>query len=82
MSFYSIIDSTFNETLYQELLINKSIMYSLKIQNWIFFIPAAYLAVVFMLGVIYSFNQDHIDFRFLHENEEIVEEEENPKAKS
>jgi hypothetical protein len=51
----------------------KGAIISLKIINWIFFIPAGYLVLVFIFGVIYTINKDHIDYRFLHENEEARE---------
>lgn len=49
-------------------------MYSLKIQNWIFFIPTSYLLLVLVLGIIYSVTKDNIDYRFLQEHDDVTEE--------
>jgi len=53
MSYYTIIDNKFDEAAYQN-----SLIVNIKIQNWIFFVPALYMVFLFILGIIYTHNKD------------------------
>lgn len=55
MSYYTIIENKFDEEAYNKL---QNELYTIKIKNWIFFIPAAYALLLFILGFIYTQNKD------------------------
>ena len=55
MSYYTIIENKFDEEAYNKL---QNELYTIKIKNWIFFIPAAYVLLLFILGFIYTQNKD------------------------
>lgn len=55
MSYYTIIENKFDEEAYNKL---QNELYMIKIKNWIFFIPAAYVLLLFILGFIYTQNKD------------------------
>lgn len=71
MSYYTLIDSSFNQTQYN--LDMQRTVVSLQIQNWVFFIVVAFLAVVFCWGVIYSSNKDNTGFRFINDRADAVQ---------
>jgi len=70
MSFYTLIDSSFNQTQYN--IDMQRTFVSLEIQNWLFFVVVAYLAVVLCLGIIYSNNMDNTGFRFINDKADAV----------
>lgn len=40
-------------------------------KNWSAFIAILYVIILFIVGVIYSYNKDNQDFRYLHEQDEM-----------
>jgi uncharacterized protein YpmB len=43
----------------------------LTFKNWAAFISILYVILLFIIGVIFSYNKDNQDFRYMHEQEEI-----------
>lgn len=60
MSFYSVIDDSLRRPDAIPLIY-------LAFQNWSSFAVFMYMVLIFILGVIYTYNKDNQDFRFLHE---------------
>jgi hypothetical protein len=56
MSYYTIIDNKFDEAAYKKQL--QSELLTIRIKNWMFFIPALYLLFLFIWGIIYTQNKD------------------------
>ena len=60
MSFYSIIDDYLEKPIFIPLII-------LFFKNWVSIVTLVYVIMFFIIGVIYSYNKDNQDFRYLHE---------------
>lgn len=74
MSYYTVINNTLNEELYINSLRKKKVsdIYHIPITNWTFFIPIAYLLVLFIWGIIYSANKDSTDFKIMNSYDEAM----------
>ena len=71
MSYYSVINNTFNEELYISSQRKRSgDIYKLPITNWVFFIPVVYLIIVLIVGIIYTSSRDQGDFKIMNSYEE------------
>jgi len=64
MSFYSIIEDDLELPVKYPLI-------QLIFKNWVSFISILYLLLFFIVGLVYACNKDNIDFRYLHEHEEM-----------
>ncbi len=56
MSYFTIIDNKFDEVAYKKSF--QAGLYTIRIKNWMFFIPALYLLFLFICGIIYTQNKD------------------------
>jgi hypothetical protein len=63
MSYYSIIDDYLVRP-------NKYPIINFKFRNWTSFLVFLYVVLIFIIGIIYTFNKDNQDFRYLHDQEE------------
>jgi hypothetical protein len=64
MSYYTVIDNSFDEEEYIKSLMSGD-LYTIKVENWVFFIPLGYLLLLFIWGIIYNINKDHNDSHFI-----------------
>ena len=58
MSYYSIIEDNFTRPVPK--------LTNITFINWASLTVAIYLVLIFLIGVIYTFNKDNQDFRFLY----------------
>lgn len=63
MSFYSVVQSNLKRPQLTPLVF-------LQFQNWPSFAVFLYMILILITGVIYTFNKDNHDYRFLHQHEE------------
>lgn len=64
MSYYSIIEDYLVRP-------RRTAIVNLTFKNWTSFVVFIYLMMFLIIGVIYAFNKDQADFRYLHHQEEL-----------
>ena len=65
MSFYSIVEDSLAPALPYPLI-------QLIFKNGLAFFTILYLIFAFIIGTIYAYNMDLQDFRYLHEQDELL----------